>query len=158
MHILSPVTDNCSSWVSGRGRMAVEIFSWPSLHERMCRTWASNLGPLACLADTLPIELPWYLIPFEPPYDKTNTMTVRQAKIQISMGIRPVWSESSMWAQWVAKDPSFLHADSEYSDQTWRMPRLICLRWAHIPFCWFCPEAAHFNSYDLTWGVEWGET
>ena len=24
----------------------------------MCRTWGSNLGPLACQANTLPIELP----------------------------------------------------------------------------------------------------
>ena len=46
VHILSPVSDNCSSWISGRGRMAVEIFSWPGLHERMCRTWVSNSGPL----------------------------------------------------------------------------------------------------------------
>ena len=30
-----------------------------------------------------------------------------------------------MCAQWVAKDPSFLHADSEDSEQTGRMPRLI---------------------------------
>ena len=29
-----------------------------------------------------------------------------------------------MCVQWVAKDPSFLHADSEDSDQTGRMPRL----------------------------------
>ena len=36
--------------------------------------------------------------------------------------IRPVWSESSLCAQWVAKD---LHADSEDTDQTGRMPRLI---------------------------------
>ena len=35
MHILSPVTDNCPSWISRRERMAVEIFSWPNLHERM---------------------------------------------------------------------------------------------------------------------------
>ena len=62
---------------------------------------------------------------FEPPRDKTNKMTVRPAKTQISLGIRPVWSESSLCAQWVAKDPSFLHADSEDSDQTGRMPRLI---------------------------------
>ena len=34
-------------------------------------------------------------------------------------------SESSLCAQWVAKDPSFLHADSDDSDQTGRMPRLI---------------------------------
>ena len=33
MHILTPVTDNCSSWISRRGRMAVEIFSWPSFHD-----------------------------------------------------------------------------------------------------------------------------
>ena len=26
---LSPVTDNCPSWISGRERMAVEIISWP---------------------------------------------------------------------------------------------------------------------------------
>ena len=46
-------------------------------------------------------------------------------KTQISLGTRPVWSESSQCAQLVAKDPSFLHADSEVSDQTGRMPRLI---------------------------------
>ena len=70
-------------------------------------------------------------------------MTVRPAKTPISLGIRPVWSESSLCAQWVAKEPSFLHADSEDSDQTGRMPRLIWVRWAHMPFCWFCHEAAH---------------
>ena len=62
---------------------------------------------------------------FEPPQDKTNKVEVRPAKTQISLGIRPVWSESSLCAQWVAKDLSFLHADSEDSDQTGRMPRLI---------------------------------
>ena len=52
-------------------------------------------------------------------------MSVRPAKTQISLGIHPVWSVSSLCAQWVAKDPSFLHAESEYSDQTGWMPRLI---------------------------------
>ena len=61
----------------------------------------------------------------EPPRDKTSIMTVRPAKTQINLGIRPVLSESSLCAQWVAKDPRFLHADSENSDQTGRMPRLI---------------------------------
>ena len=58
-------------------------------------------------------------------HDKNNKVTVRPAKTQISLGIRPVWSESSLCAQCVGKDPSFLHADSEDSDQTGRMPRLI---------------------------------
>ena len=62
---------------------------------------------------------------YEPRHDKTNKMSVRPAKTQISLGICPVWPESSQCAQWVAEDPSFLHADSEDSDQTGRMPRLI---------------------------------
>ena len=52
-------------------------------------------------------------------------MTVRPANTQISLDIRPVWTESSLCAQWVPKDPSFLHADSEDSYQTGWMPRLI---------------------------------
>ena len=44
---------------------------------------------------------------FEPPHNKTNKMTVHPPKTQLAM------------------DPSFPHADSEDSDQTGRMPRLI---------------------------------
>ena len=57
---------------------------------------------------------------------KPTKWHVRPAKTQISLGIRPVSSESSLCAQWVGEDPWFLHADSEDSDQTGRMPRLIC--------------------------------
>ena len=35
---------------------------------------------------------------YEPQHDKTNKMSVRPAKTQISLGIRPVWSESSLSA------------------------------------------------------------
>ena len=59
----------------------------------------------------------------EPRHDKTNKMSVRPAKTQISLG----GSESSLCAQWVAKDQSFLHADSEDSEQTGRMLWLICV-------------------------------
>ena len=34
----------------------------------------------------------------EPWHDKTNKVTVRPAKTQISLGIHPVWSESSLSA------------------------------------------------------------
>ena len=68
---------------------------------------------------------PAVILKNEPRHDKTNKMSVRPAKTQISLGIRPVWSASSLCAQWVAKDPSFLHVDSEDSDQTGRMHRLI---------------------------------
>ena len=44
---------------------------------------------------------------------------MRKAKIQISLRIRAVWSESSLGAFWIDKDvDKFLHADNEDSDQT----------------------------------------
>ena len=52
---------------------------------------------------------------FEPRNNKTNKLTVRPAKTQVSLGIRPILSESSLCAYWVANDSSFLHADSEDS-------------------------------------------
>ena len=61
----------------------------------------------------------------EPLHDKTSKLTVRPAKTQISLSICPVWSESSLCNQCIAKDPNFLHADSKDSDQTGWMPRLI---------------------------------
>ena len=75
---------------------------------------------------------------YEPRLDKTNKVTVRPVKIQLSLGIRPVWSESSLCAQSVAKDPSFLHANSEDSDQTGQMPGAdLSLLWAHNHFVGF---------------------
>ena len=71
------------------------------------------------------IDLELLPLLFEPQHDKTNKVSVRPAKNQISLGIRIVWPESSMCAHWVAKDPTFLQADSEDSDQTGRMPRLV---------------------------------
>ena len=50
---------------------------------------------------------------------------VRPAKTHISLAIRLVWSESSLCAQWVAKDQRCRHAETEDSDQTEWMPRVI---------------------------------
>ena len=73
---------------------------------------------------------------------KPSKWYVRPAKTRNSLGIRPVWSESSLCAQWVAKDPSFLHAVSEDSDQTGRMPLLI---WV---FAW---RTCHFAGFIMRW-------
>ena len=56
---------------------------------------------------------------------KPTNWPLHPVKTQIRLGIHPVWSESSLCAKWVAKEPSFLHADSEDSDQAGQMPRLI---------------------------------
>ena len=90
----------------------------------------------------------------EPRHDKTNKVTVRPEKTQISLGIRPVWSESSLCAKWVAKDPSFFHADSEDSDQTGQMPRLIRPVWSESSlgahsFYWFCHVTTQWQSFNI---------
>ena len=77
-------------------------------------------------------------------------MSVRLAKTQISLGIRPVWSESSLCAQWVAKDPRFLHPDSEDSDQTGRMPRLIWVFAGRIPTFLVLSWGGSFSSSTTT--------
>ena len=67
---------------------------------------------------------------------KTNNVVVHPAKTQISLGIHPVWSESSLCTQWVAKDPRFLHADSM---------KLGAHSFSSLgthSFCWFCHVAS----------------
>ena len=59
--------------------------------------------------------------------DKTNNVVVRPAKTQVSLGIRPVWTESSLSACRKLGSLVTHLAHSEDSDQTWRMPRLICV-------------------------------
>ena len=60
---------------------------------------------------------------------------------------RTLRSESSLHAQWVAKELSFLHADSEDCDQTGRMPRMIWVFAGRTcQFCWLCREAAHMTN------------
>ena len=59
--------------------------------------------------------------------------------------LRSAWAstqsdQSSLCAQWVAKDPRFLYADSEDSDQTGRMPRLI-----------FAGRTCHFVGFVMWW-------
>ena len=62
--------------------------------------------------------------------------------------LRPSWAsaqsdQSSLCAQWVAKDPNVLHADSEDWSDCADAHADLSLRWAHVPLCWFCHEVAH---------------
>ena len=89
----------------------------------------------------IPFKLDYVMVyDFEPPRDKTNKMTCAPSEISVQPGHRP-----SLCAQWVAKGPRFLHADTEdWSD--WADAQAdLSLHWSHISFCWFCHEAAHFN-------------
>ena len=56
---------------------------------------------------------------------KPTEWSVRPAKTQTSLGIRPAWSESSLSALRKPGSSATHWAQSEGSDQTGRMPRLI---------------------------------
>ena len=61
--------------------------------------------------------------------------------------LRSAWAsaqtdQSSLCAQWVAKDSIFLHADSKHSDQTGQMPRLIRV---------FAGRTCHFVTFVMRW-------
>ena len=81
---------------------------------------------------------------------------------QISLGICPVWSEASLCAQWVAKDPSLIRVFAVRSVGSYGLKLSSCgqrrlwsdwadaqadlsLHWAHMPLCWFCHAAAQIN-------------
>ena len=78
----------------------------------------------------------------EPPHDKTNKMTVRPAKTQISLGIRQVWSESSLSAWRKLGSLATYWAHSKASDQTGRIAQADQFLLGAQSFCWFCHEAA----------------
>ena len=73
---------------------------------------------------------------------------MRPAKAQISLGIRPVWSVFTvcMKKDWIFSYPMNAQR-SLWSD--WADAQAdLSLRWAHMPFCWFCHEAAQLYSDD----------
>ena len=67
------------------------------------------------------------LLLFEPPQGKINKMIFALSEDSDQR------SEFSLRAQWVAKDLSFLHADSEDSCSEWADAKAdLSLRWAHV--------------------------
>ena len=85
---------------------------------------------------------------------KPTKRNVRPVKTQISLGIRPVWSEPSLCAQWVAKDPSFFSCGQRRLWSDWADNQAdLSLRWANMPLCLFCHEVAQLDSLLLFFSV-----
>ena len=79
---------------------------------------------------------------FESQHDKTNKMNVHLAKTRISLGIRPVWSESSLKKPWVLSYP--------LSAQRRLITLGSCPGWSESSlgahsFSWFCHVVAHLE-------------
>ena len=81
---------------------------------------------------------------FRQPYLRTCSV-----KIQISLRMRAVWSESLLGAVSTAKYAKFLPADNEDCGQTTRMRRLILVFVGRTSAGNFSHDEAHFVSVDL---------
>ena len=115
--------DKAKTYVFFLNTYMLELYSFRFI--RSCISWTQYTW-VCCLYDRVYMYL-GYLGPsvYEPRHDKTNKMAVRPAKTQISLGIRPVWSGSSLSAWRIIGSLDTHWAHSEDSDQTGRMPRLI---------------------------------
>ena len=92
---------------------------------------------------------------------KPTKWYVRTAKSQISLGICPVWPESSLSAGRKLRPLAIHWAHSEDSDQTGRPWSDLSLHWAQRSFRCFCHEAAHLfgtqirSKIKITWEKKW---
>ena len=134
----------------------IYIYSFRILRNRLpaWSLWYVNINNSISIHSKRPWTI--YLVcwwgTFEPRHDKTNKVTARPAKTQISLGIRPVWSESSLSA-WRKLGSLATHwAHREDSDQTGRMPRLIWVFESSLgaqSLCWFYHFQVHFAHVSL---------
>ena len=124
----------------------------------LCNHWAHRASCVFCRsfitsAVKLVFALSWvrqcrmyyWETTIEPRHDKTNKMSVRPAKTQISLGIRPVRLESSLsaWRKLGSLAPT---ERSAKTDQTGRMPRLIWVFAGRTRILLVCHVAAQLGS------------
>ena len=75
--------------------------------------------------------------------DMSHDMTKPTKWVCAQRRLRSAWAsaqsdQSSLCAQWVAKDPSFLYADSEDSDQTGRTGHFVGFVMSQLIYVSFC--------------------
>ena len=116
----SDQTGRCPGW--SESSLGVQLncaFCRAPAHISWNTSW-NNSDPIYFMKSLLEI-----LQNYELGHDKTNKVSVRPAKTQISLGIRPIWSASSLSA-WRNLGSLATHwVYSKDSDQTGLMPRLI---------------------------------
>ena len=80
---------------------------------------------------------------------KPTKWHMRPAKTQISLGIHPVWSESSLSA-WRTLGSWATHSVHSEDWSDWADAQAdLSHRWAHMPFCWFCHALAHLTNIKI---------
>ena len=114
VHILSPETDNCPSWISGRERMTVENISWSIFTKECCRprrglnpqppglqsdgasNWATEAGK-------------WALVPYANIKGQGRCAQFEQGVLCQYILQYPIWFLSWEWRPW--SDYGVMQAD-----------------------------------------------
>ena len=93
--------------------------------DHFIQNWYTNINATSNSNSYKLLKTKFERSPYEPRHDKTNKLSVRPAKTQISLGIRPVWSESSLsaWRQLGSLAAHWAHRED--SDQTGRTVILL---------------------------------
>ena len=78
---------------------------------------------------------------YEPPHDKTNKLTCAPREDSDQPGHPPSLITVRMKQAWVLSYP--LSAQRRLWSHWADAQADLSLRWAHMPFCWFCHDAAH---------------
>ena len=74
---------------------------------------------------------------------------VRLAKIQISLHIRAVWSESTLGTFWIACDAKFLHVHNIDSDQIVQIQVTEYVEHQHLPLGGFGFDPLFGHTWDF---------
>ena len=111
VHILSPVTDNCPPWISGRERLAVEITSWPNSLKECCASDRATMPGL-------PLFYEWC-------EHKNWELFTQQSLISLSINLNSL-SWVLYWLLRAQSCPSW----SEYLPSTCHFVTMRCLIWA----------------------------
>ena len=111
------------SWVSSLISQ-IAIASFALLHHNVFTIYVSMWLLTDKVDETMRTK---HIFRFEPAHDKTYKMAIAPNEDSGQPGIGPVWSASllSEWRKLESLATSWAH--SEDSDQTGRMPRLICV-------------------------------
>ena len=168
VHILSPETDNCPSWISGRERMTVENISWSISTKECCRprrglnprppglqsdgtsNWATEAGPEWMYKLSAILTLCQYKNTLQDQFLKGWVMQklvfrhMQTANAQISLCICAVWSEPSLSATRIIG----YYRMYEWRKKAWM---ILCPRTG-----WFkSAQFAHTQRHFLAWRNPW---
>ena len=144
MHIFSPETDNCPSWISWWERMTIENMSWYVTTKESCTTWrGSNLRPL--ITNRMPqpmqtVQAPWRQLTIQGFHRQTVNSLIR---LHGYIGLSKSAGPKVYWCWYIcSKQHSIFFSEMIVGlDTSWDLQNFEPLRKLTIHNCFRMPSA-----------------